>query len=109
MLDEDAYSLRRTLKERNLMVSDDMKGILGKICLLCDSSVGKTSLIRRFMYKRFDEKYVSTLGTTVSKKMILLYSLKSELNIELQLLIWDVSGPRELKRIPRSYKEGRMS
>jgi small GTP-binding protein len=79
-----------------------MKQILRKICLLGEPSVGKTSLIRRFVLRRFDEKYISTLGTSVSKKTIPIPQLKTEV----QLLIWDVSGQKEFKRIHSAALNG---
>jgi len=42
-----------------------------KICLLGEPAVGKTSLIARFVENRFDEKYISTIGTRISKKQII--------------------------------------
>ncbi len=41
-----------------------------KACLLGDFAVGKTSLVRRFVYNLFDDKYISTIGVKVSRKMI---------------------------------------
>jgi small GTP-binding protein len=82
--------------------SRDMKQIRRKICLLGEPSVGKTSLIRRFVLSRFDEKYISTLGTTVSRKTIPI----PRQDAEVQLLIWDVSGQREFKRIHSAALKG---
>ena len=42
-----------------------------KICLLGAFSVGKTSLIRRFVEDRFEDKYLSTIGTKISRKTLL--------------------------------------
>ncbi len=41
-----------------------------KVCLLGDFSVGKTSLIRRFVERKFSENYLSTVGVTISKKTV---------------------------------------
>ena len=41
-----------------------------KICLLGDFAVGKTSLVRRFVYDRFEDKYISTIGVKVSRKSL---------------------------------------
>ena len=41
-----------------------------KICLLGDFAVGKTSLVRRFVYDRFEDKYISTIGVKVSRKRL---------------------------------------
>ncbi|MCK5559673.1 MAG: GTP-binding protein [Thermoplasmata archaeon] len=75
-----------------------MEEFVRKICICGDPSVGKTSLIRRFVIGAFDEKYISTLGTVVSKKSILIPDKDSEM----KLLIWDISGQAEFKRIHAS-------
>jgi small GTP-binding protein len=75
-----------------------MEEFVRKICICGDPSVGKTSLIRRFVVGQFDEKYISTLGTVVSKKNILI----SDKDSEVKLLIWDISGQEEFKRIHAS-------
>ena len=46
--------------------------IAKKVLLLGDPSVGKTSLIRKYVYDKFDDKYISTLGTKISQKRIIL-------------------------------------
>ena len=39
-----------------------------KVCLAGDISVGKTSLVRRYVMDIFDDNYIATLGTKISKK-----------------------------------------
>ena len=39
-----------------------------KILLLGDASVGKTSLIRRFVVDKFSDDYITTIGTKVTKR-----------------------------------------
>ena len=41
-----------------------------KICLLGDGAVGKTSLIRKFVFDNFDDKYIQTIGAKVTKKTL---------------------------------------
>ena len=61
-----------------------------KICLIGDSSVGKTCLVRRYVLDLFTDNYISTLGTKVSKKQITL-KIDNKI-INLVLAIWDVLG-----------------
>jgi small GTP-binding protein len=68
-----------------------------KVCLCGDSAVGKTSLIRKFVVGKYDEGYISTLGTVVSKKTV--HTLDSS---TATLMIWDISGQKEFKRIHAS-------
>lgn len=77
-----------------------------KICLVGDQSVGKTSLIRRFVLDTFDDKYTSTIGTKVSKKEV---TVKKEdaRELNLSLLIWDIMGQKGFRELLReSYFYG---
>lgn len=61
-----------------------------KIVLLGDSAVGKTSLIRRYVLDKFDDKYITTIGTKVTKKELSIE--RDDATIDLTLMIWDVLG-----------------
>lgn len=61
-----------------------------KIVLLGDSAVGKTSLIRRFVFDQFEDYYVSTIGTKVTRKELRIPA--EEEDIGLTLVIWDLIG-----------------
>ena len=64
-----------------------MEGRIGrKICLLGDPAVGKTSLIKRFVYNRFDDRYISTMGTKISRKTV------DTRRGKIVMLIWDILG-----------------
>lgn len=67
-----------------------------KVCLLGDWGVGKTSLIRRFVFNAFDDRYLSTLGVKVSKKGFIIKDFKKKpfLKVNLTLLIWDLVGQK---------------
>lgn len=75
-----------------------------KICLLGDYAVGKTSLVRRFVYNAFDDKYLSTIGVKVSRKVIALPS-GTEV-VELTLMLWDLAGSEEFDAVRASYLRG---
>jgi small GTP-binding protein len=61
-----------------------------KIVLLGDSAVGKTSLIRRYVFDQFEDAYISTIGTKTTMKEIKIPGAKED--IELILTIWDLIG-----------------
>jgi small GTP-binding protein len=61
-----------------------------KIVLLGDSAVGKTSLIRRFVFDKFDDAYISTIGSKVTKKELVISKDGKDTN--LRLMIWDLLG-----------------
>jgi small GTP-binding protein len=81
-----------------------MSEIAKKICLVGDFSVGKTSLIRRYIEEKFSDDYLSTVGVKISRKSI---SLLPEQNYQkLNLIIWDVEGHTKFKSITPNYLTG---
>lgn len=77
-----------------------MKIIQKKVCMLGEISVGKTSLVRRFVEGRFDEDYLSTIGVTIYRKSIL------REDHQLNLLIWDLAGGEKFTKTQSSYLRG---
>jgi small GTP-binding protein len=79
-----------------------------KICLFGESSVGKTSLIRRFVDDKYDDKYITTIGTKVSKKKLTVESpTKSDTEIEFVLMVWDIMGQKGFRHLlQESYFDG---
>jgi len=61
-----------------------------KVALLGDSSVGKTSLIKRFVKDIFDDSYIVTIGSKVTKKQLTVK--KKDVDEKVTLMIWDVIG-----------------
>ena len=61
-----------------------------KVVLLGDSGVGKTSLIKRFVLDLFEDTYVSTIGSKVTRKNLTL--VRREGAVDLTLMIWDLLG-----------------
>jgi small GTP-binding protein len=57
-----------------------------KICLLGDFGVGKTSLVRRFVEGRFDDRYLTTIGVKISRKPI------ERPYGSMTMLVWDLAG-----------------
>lgn len=71
-----------------------------KICLLGSFSVGKTSLVSKYVYSIFSEKYLTTIGVKIDKK---------SLNIndtDVDLIIWDLEGKADYKDITNNYFRG---
>ena len=62
-----------------------------KICLLGSFAVGKTSLVERFVYDRFDEKYLTTIGVKISQKLLPpVQDTRSGRLCQHNFLIWDL-------------------
>lgn len=72
-----------------------------KICLIGDVGVGKTSLIRRYVLDVFDDKYIATIGTKVTKRDVRLKNPKSGSDEEVTLLIWDIMGQPSFREVLR--------
>ncbi len=71
-----------------------------KVCLLGAFAVGKTSLVAQFVTSMFDEKYLTTMGVKVDKKII---ELDGQ---EVNLLLWDIAGEDEFQKVQTSYLRG---
>jgi small GTP-binding protein len=80
------------------------KTISKKVCLLGDFAVGKTSLVRRFVYDLFDDKYISTIGVKVSRKRLAVPH--HDETVELAVMLWDLAGSDEFDRVRASYLRG---
>jgi small GTP-binding protein len=75
-----------------------------KVCLLGDFAVGKTSLVRRFVYDLFDDRYISTIGVKVSRKTINI--AREQDVVELIIMLWDLAGSEEFNHMRASYLRG---
>lgn len=75
-----------------------------KVCLLGDFAVGKTSLVRRYVYDLFDDKYLSSIGVRVSRKELLVPRPSGP--AALSLMLWDLAGSREFTQMQVSYLRG---
>ncbi len=71
-----------------------------KICMIGSFAVGKTSLVRRFVKSMFDERYLTTLGVKIDKKIVQLD------NLELTLMLWDMEGQDVYNTLKTSYLRG---
>jgi hypothetical protein len=71
-----------------------------KICLLGSFSVGKTSLISRYVNSLFSGKYLTTVGVKIDKKQI---TLDGE---DISLIIWDIAGEDDFTNIRTAYLRG---
>ena len=68
-----------------------------KVILTGCFGVGKTSLFNKFLYQRFSEKYLTTIGVKVDKKVVTVG------DHQISLLIWDVAGEVDQDKVPKSY------
>ncbi len=81
-------------------VSDIMK----KMCVIGEANVGKTSLIRKFVLDKFDDRYISTIGTKTSSKELQVAAGEEAINLKLQ--IWDILGMSSFSKIQKAAYRG---
>jgi small GTP-binding protein len=77
----------------------DTKEIKLKICLVGEGSVGKTSLIRRFVFDEFDDAYISTIGTKITKREVELRHPSKNEDFKVTMLIWDIMGQKGFRQL----------
>lgn len=65
-------------------------------------SVGKTSLVEKFVHSIFTDKYLSTVGVKISKKVI---NLDDQ---EVTLVLWDMEGQDLYADINMAFLRGAM-
>ncbi len=79
---------------------DSTKWISKKVAILGSHAVGKTSLISRYVYRKFPENYLTTIGLKVDKKTLRVNEY------EVDMIIWDIAGQDHVTRIPQYYLNG---
>ncbi len=71
-----------------------------KICMLGAFGVGKTSMVAQFVSSIFSDKYLSTVGVKIDKKVL---SVEGQ---SLTLVLWDIYGQDAFQTVQRSYLRG---
>lgn len=71
-----------------------------KICMVGAFAVGKTSLVKQFVDSIFNEKYHTTIGVKIDKKIVV-HNDKTT-----QLMIWDIEGVDAFTNLKPSYLRG---
>lgn len=68
-----------------------------KVILTGSFGVGKTSLFSRFIKNEFSDRYITTIGVKVDKKLV---DVDGQ---EISILLWDIAGEVTQDKVPRSY------
>jgi small GTP-binding protein len=71
-----------------------------KICMLGGFSVGKTSLVKRYVQSVFSEAYLTTVGVKIDKKTV---DLSDRM---VNLILWDLAGEDDIFSLRMSYLRG---
>ena len=70
-----------------------------KVCLVGEHEVGKTCLIRRYVFNEFSDDYISTIGTKVTKKETTIRHPDTKEPVGVQLMIWDIMGQQGFRQL----------
>jgi len=79
------------------MADEDLMKV--KVCFIGDAGVGKTSLIKRFVLDVFDDRYIATIGTKVTKKIVDVQGPAGQAKV--MMLIWDIMGQKGFRELLR--------
>lgn len=71
-----------------------------KVCLIGSFGVGKTSLVARFVRSIFSEKYQTTVGVKIDKKILEVGDK------QVTLVLWDIAGEDALTTVRPSQLRG---
>jgi small GTP-binding protein len=67
--------------------------------LVGEHAVGKTCLIRKYVFNEYTEGYISTIGTKVTKKKISVQHPDLKEMVDVDLMIWDIMGQKGFRRL----------
>jgi len=81
-----------------LPIKNNISNFNFKVVLIGDVSVGKSSIIKRFIHNEFNQEYICTIGTELSKKSLLVSQNKI-----INLFIWDTCGQEKFRSVTRQY------
>lgn len=85
------------------MVDDGIQEYKLKLVLLGDGEVGKTSLIRRYVYDEYSDSYIMTIGAKTSKKILNLTNPSTGEPVRLIMMISDIMGQTDVGGIHDAY------
>lgn len=71
-----------------------------KVCMVGVFATGKTSLVQRFVFSKFSEKYHSTVGVKIDRKTVEVGEA------QVNLLLWDLAGQDKFQSVQASYLRG---
>ncbi|MFX0033936.1 MAG: Rab family GTPase [Candidatus Hermodarchaeota archaeon] len=73
-----------------------------KVILVGDPAVGKTELLKKFVTKQFETRYLPTVGVNIVKEPIKL----DDLNATVNLMLWELAGQLQFHMLHRPYFNG---
>lgn len=73
-----------------------------KVCMLGAFAVGKTALVQQYVHSIFTDRYLSTVGVKISKKLMRVNG------DDVTIVLWDLEGKDDYADVHISYLRGAM-
>jgi small GTP-binding protein len=89
-VEEEIYSYVRSMEDE----------IVYKVIFLGDPAVGKTSLIKKYIDKNYEERYLPTIGVSITKKQVEYAGKK------FTIMFWDIAGQPQFYLLHKVYYNG---
>ncbi|MBN1478831.1 GTP-binding protein [candidate division KSB1 bacterium] len=77
-----------------------------KVCLLGTFAVGKSSLVRQFVYSQFSDDYLSTLGVQLATKSLDTINPETQKAYQVNLILWDLAQVEKFDAVTKTYLHG---
>jgi small GTP-binding protein len=74
--------------------------IVYKVIFLGEPAVGKTSLIKKYIDKNYEERYIPTIGVSITKKQVEYAGKK------FTIMFWDIAGQPQFYLLHKVYYNG---
>lgn len=71
-----------------------------KVCMVGAFATGKTSLVSRFIKGIYSDKYQTTIGVKIDKKLV------ETQGQTVNMMLWDIHGEDEFQNVRMSYLRG---
>ncbi|MEO0646593.1 MAG: Rab family GTPase, partial [Cyanobacteria bacterium J06650_10] len=71
-----------------------------KVCMVGAFATGKTSLVARFVKGIYSDKYQTTVGVKIDKKLV------ETDTAQVNMILWDIHGEDEFQNVRMSYLRG---
>lgn len=71
-----------------------------KVCMVGVFGTGKTSLVQQYVHSRFTEKYHSTVGVKIDRKVVTVDGT------DVTIVLWDLAGRDDQEDVGASYLRG---
>ena len=79
---------------------EEDESIMFKIITLGNSGVGKTSIIKRYVFNQFDQSAISSIGVIFSFKDVL---IEGDKNKKVKLKLIDTAGEEKYRSLSKTY------